>query len=79
MILAAYNNKCFVVQYLLRAGVDKTVRGQGGKTAADKARAQGHDALADCIDAFGTEHWQVVYVCVYVCACVCAVSDDDDR
>ena len=44
---AAYNNKMDTVRALVEAGCDITIRGDGNMTAAEWAKQEGHDVLAE--------------------------------
>ena len=55
-VSAAIRNYETIVDLLLGAGADPTVKDMWGKTAADYARLQGHNALAAKLEA--AARWQ---------------------
>lgn len=50
LMAAAAAGRTEVVELLLEAGADPSRRDPAGRTAADHARAAGHDALAERLD-----------------------------
>ena len=70
LIMAAFQGHIKIVQLLLSVGADPSVRGDQGKTAAEWARAQGHEAVATLIETFGRHALgalcvRTVFVCVF--------------
>jgi ankyrin repeat protein len=51
LILAAANNKLQCVEVLVELGADFTLRGQGDKTALDRARKEGHTEVVALLEA----------------------------
>ena len=70
LILAAFKGNIKIVKLLLSVGADPSVRGEEGKTAAEWARAKGHEAVATLIESFGRHTLGALCVCSY-CVCVC--------
>lgn len=52
LMFAARNNREDIVTCLLANGADKTLQNKAHKTAADLAREEGHEELADLIEAY---------------------------
>ena len=47
LIYAAWNNNLAIVRILVEAGCDITIRGYKNKTAAERAKEYGKDAIAE--------------------------------